>query len=189
MASVVRIPIVIHGLMGIFPFISAGTRNADKLIDALKGTDSRDFIQAATSSVWAYILEMQRLHGKIELIFVVHSMGCYRAIQIAEKCRRQGILVRYIAAIDPTAINRMFGMTPMVVPENVMEVDEFWASSGIPAMNRKLDPSGGKGGCYRYYPDWEGKKWQKEYNTGHIALASNRLVVSRIVKRVEALLQ
>lgn len=182
-----RVTIVIHGLMGIVPLISKGTRDIDKLIDALAGPDSRDYIQSAWKSAWQYIQD-EKAKGPIEVILIGHSMGCYRAIQIAEKCRTAGIKVTYIGAIDPTAINRMFGMKPMVVPENVIEVDEFWASSGVPAMNRKMDKSGGKGGCYRYHSTWSGKLFQKEYRSGHIALASDDRVVNRIVSRVGELI-
>lgn len=182
-----RITIVIHGLMGILPFISKGTRDIDKLIDALKGPDSRDYIQSNWKEAWSYI-QAERAKGPIEVILIGHSMGCYRAIQIANQCRKAGILVRYIGAIDPTAINRMFGMVPMVVPENVAEVDEFWARSGVPAINRKLDPTGGKGGCYRYTAGWSGQLYQKEYPTGHIALAAHKPVVDRLVKQVGELI-
>lgn len=182
-----RITVTVHGLMGIAPWISKGTREIDRLIDALKGPDSRDFIQIAWKAAWKYI-EAERAKGPIEVILIGHSMGCYRAIQLAWKCRAAGIKVAYIGAIDPTAINRFFRMKPMVVPENVIEVDEFWASRGIPAMNRRHDPTGGGGGCYRYQPGWSGKLFQKEYAIGHIALASDDRVVDRIVRRVKELI-
>lgn len=185
-----RIPVVLHGLMGVFPFISTGTRNIDKLIDALPATqDSRDFLQSDWLSAWKHIEACKRRHGKIEVILIGHSMGCYRSIQLAEKCRKAGILVRYIAAIDPTAINRLFGMKPMIVPENVMAVDEFWATSGFPKAARDGDKSGKRGGRYIFPVSWSGAHYLETIPSAHIPLASNDKVVKRIVAQVKELLK
>lgn len=183
-----RIPIVIHGLAGVFPFISYGTKGIDKLIDALPPSqDSRDFLQSDWQSAWRYIQDCKRKHGAIEVILIGHSMGCYRAIQIAEKCRAARIDVAYIAAIDPTAINRLFGMKPMIVPQGVAYVDEFWASSGFPKAARDGDPTGRRGGRYIYSEDQD----RKVFNVlaGHIPSASHPTVVSHIVTRVKGLLK
>lgn len=180
------IPVVIHGLMGVFPFISYGTRALDRLLDALPSTpDSRDFLQSDWLSAWKHIQDCKRRYGGIQVVLIGHSMGCYRNIQIAEKCQKAGIAVRYIAAIDPTAINRLFGMKPMVVPSRVGQVDEFWASSGFPKSARDGDPTGKRGGRYIY-----GDQSHKVINVlaAHIPIASHPTVVSHIVAQVKGML-
>lgn len=181
-----RIPIVIHGLMGILPFISAGTRDIDKLITKLASAACRDFLQSDWKSAWEYIQDMRHNHGRIEVIIIGHSMGCYRAIQIAEKCHSAGIKVAYIAAIDATAINRLFRMKPMVVPSNVVKVDEFWAYFGAPAMARN-DETGNRGGKFIYPEKWGTPHEILKYKTGHIAIASRDDVVKQIVDTVKEL--
>lgn len=182
-----RIPIVIHGLAGALPFVSRGTRNIDKLIDALPQTiDSRDFRQTNQKAVLDYILDCRDRYGKIEVIGVGHSMGCYRWIWIARQCAKRGIKIRYLAAIDPTAINRLLGMKPMLVPDNVQWVDEFWATSGFPESARTRDPSGKGGGKY-LYPRSNMNRTVTIPAT-HIGLASNKAVISRIVSQIKELL-
>lgn len=184
-----RIPIVIHGLMGVLPFISKGTRNIDKLVDALPHPqDSKDFLQISLTGAQRYVAQMEDKYGKIEILSVSHSMGCYRNIQLAKWCAKRGIIIRYTAAIDPTAINRLFGMTPMVVTPNMVEVEEFHARYGVPSMSRVRSPDGKRGGKYIYPPNWSGTRAIHKYQQEHIALASYKPVVDHIVKKVEGYL-
>lgn len=120
--------------------------------------------------------------GELDRLCVAgHSFGCLKALQLVADVAKHGIEVAYVGAIDPTAGYRM------EVGSNVDFVDEFWASSGFPAMARAADPSGRGGGKY-LYPN-ETPHEIHEYRSGHIALGSNSDVHDIIVSRIAELLK
>lgn len=128
-----------------------------------------------------------RLHHAKQLRYLVincASWGCLKAIQMSEDVRKHGIMVRFIGALDPTALPA--GHDPMEVPDNVEQVFEAHARFGWPAMARLRDPSGGKGGkyVYPYLPDPE----IKTYTIGHIALGSHDPAHEIIMKHVRPLI-
>ena len=166
---------VVHGLGGILPFISRGTRKLDEIIDALPPEAetrerSLDFIQSRWKEIIDDIIEQDAK----EIILIGHSLGCERVIRVADWCRVNGVRVLYIAAIDPTA-----GYT-MKVPENVRFVDEFWASSGWPHMARNSRWI--KGGKYEYPHGTKHRIF--EVDSAHIPLPGHQTVVDRVVLQV-----
>jgi hypothetical protein len=121
--------------------------------------------------------------GKLDYAaFGTHSFGGWKVLQAAADLAKHGIMVRYIANIDPTALP--IGADPMVVPANVEFVDEFRAAWPSPPMFARLrDPSGGRGGMYVFK---DGKPPHKIHNfmTGHIAIGSSKKVHDIAVARL-----
>lgn len=174
---------VIHGLGGIVPFISRGTRKIDDLIDALppeaKGEISFEFLQNQGDQIITDIKKHLE-SGKVEVILIGHSKGVETATTVAEWCRKNGVKVIYLAAIDPTA-----GYV-MPIGENVLRVDEFWSLDpfpiNFPYLARKIPFA--PGGRVSIPKGWPGKYKLFKVDCGHIESAEHPTTVDRIVKIV-----
>jgi pimeloyl-ACP methyl ester carboxylesterase len=151
-------------------------------------------IHQAEPRVTRGILDRASLFGKPTTVTLIgHSWGSLVALDACRTLQQAGIDVDYLAAIDPTAL--FPNQEPMKVPTNVVQCDEFLATRGFPARARRRCermklPVGSLGGQYQYpHPLFPPKRYKATYDTGHIALARNSVVVNRIVKQVSNLIE
>ncbi len=178
---------VIAGLGG--PFVAWGTKALDKLFDDLSPIwDATHWYHRSWGKCADGIIERQKRYGDKPIVILVgHSYGALRCQQIATRLRYHQIQVDYIAGIDPTALR--YKHPKMVIPNNVVLVDEFHASRGWPKFARRRDPKGGKGGMYVFPDTWKGKRKVTPVRGGHIACASNPITRNKIMNQVKAILR
>lgn len=131
-----------------YPFTAGGVRALEKLIDAIPA-DARSYPYWKADDVAREIVARALEHDdEPTVIIVTHSWAVKTMLEAAAWMRDQGISIRYFAAIDPTALR--WTDPPMVVPDNIEQIDEFWSERGwifnFPLMARRRDPKGGAGG-------------------------------------------
>lgn len=134
--------------------------------------------------VSAIISRSETMGAPNSILIGGHSYGVWKGIKICRILRDHGFPVDYFAAIDPTALP-LWGANPMVIPNNVLLCDEFWASRGIPATVRNNYPDGSRGGMLVY--SYEISHNLFKYQSGHIALALRDEVQNRIIEQVAKL--
>lgn len=158
----------------LLPSLRRGTRTIESLIDKI--TDADHHIWNDWRKVAASITA-----GKGPVVLIGHSNGLIACAEIAKVLRSRGIDVRYIGAIDPTA-----GRFP-AFGSNVLRVDEFWASSGFPALARRI-PLFGQGKCL-FDPGFRGAHRLYHMRGSHIGLASDEHVHATILAGVKEALK
>lgn len=175
---------VIAGLGGLL--FARGTKALDKLFDEISPIwDATHWWHRSWDKCAEGIIARQkRFRDKPTVILVGHSYGALRCQQIASRLRQNGITVDYIAGIDPTALPA--NVPTMNIPKNVRFVDEFWATSGWPALRRWFTPDGSRGGRFVVRGSWTTYR-RKTVKGGHVACASNPITVRRIVEKVKEL--
>lgn len=168
-------------------FVSYGTRALEKMIDDLPGeADAVEWNHGDYKKVIAGILERSKKLGKpYKVILGGHSYGCVFVGEIAKALSKNGILVDYAFCIDPTA--GFSEVKRMVLDKNVLKVDEFWATSGIPAIARKLS----KKQARMSFVDGYDMSLHKVFTVpgGHIPCASDEIVRKQVMKVVGNLLK
>lgn len=162
---------IFHGLGGsAVPRYRRGTEKLEASLDARSlYADHWDWKD------WKHVLELlRRSRGPIALIG--HSQGVQSAMRIASQ---YGGLIDYIAAIDPTlsAFPKAGG--------NIGRIDEFHAKFGVVAMGRRIPFF--KGGRIRFDRDFRGKHELFNLYSGHVAIASDAEVQSRIIQQIRKL--
>lgn len=173
-------------------FVSYGTRALEKMIDDLPGeTDAKEWNHGDYKKVTKGILERAKKFGKpYKVILGGHSYGCVFVAEIANELSKNGILVDYAFCIDPTA--GFSQAKRMTLDKNVLKVDEFWATSGIPAMARKLTNNGvsRRQAVMSFVNGYDMDRY-KLYMVpgGHIPCASNEIVRKQVIKVVGNLLK
>jgi pimeloyl-ACP methyl ester carboxylesterase len=168
-------------------FFDRGTRALDAMADRLSPVwDANHWQQRQWQKASDGIIARQKAYGdKPVVILIGHSYGALRCQQIATRLRDRGIAVAYVAGIDATALAP--GHPPMKIPDNVALIDEFWASSGFPAIARWRDPKGSKGGMYVVRPEMKDRHKVIKVPGGHIPCASDPITVTRIMEKVRGL--
>ena len=180
----------VHGFAGLgYPFTRGGIWALDKLIDELPDkAESTPHPHGAWDEVADGIVARSKAFGEKPVVCLFgHSWGCLTMLYLARRLQSNGIGVEYLAAIDPTAL--VTGSPPMLVPTNVRHVDEFWSTKGFlnfPKWARR-DPSGKAGGKYVYPKDMSHEIF--EVPAGHIATASHKITVERIIDRIARIIE
>jgi hypothetical protein len=160
----------------LLPGLSYGTRTLEAYIDRLGYADAEHHVW----NEWRGVFDRLLKDKPKTIVLVGHSNGVIATNEIANRLRLAGISVSLVVAIDPTA-----GKFP-ALGYNVNEALEFWASSGFPAIARKLTRSGsgalhfnGFHGIHRLY----------HIKAGHVPCASHPDVQRLTVQAVKAVLQ
>lgn len=160
----------------IVPGLSYGTRTLERMVDKL-GANAEHHIWNTWKAVAEGIID-RRNKSKVtpKVALIGHSNGVIAITEIAERLRLAGIPVQYMGAIDPTA-----GAFPAV--NNAELIDEFWASSGIPQMARRL--TNNKRGAIHHGPGFKGvhKLWM--IPGGHVPCASDPKVQKIILNSIK----
>jgi hypothetical protein len=160
----------------LLPGLSYGTRTLESMIDKLGHADAEHHVW----NQWKPVAEKLIREKPKKIVLVGHSNGVIATNEIANRLRLAGISVSLVVAIDPTA-----GRFP-AIGYNVNEALEFWASSGFPAIARKLTRNGsgalhfnGFHGIHRLY----------HIKAGHVPCASHPDVQRLTIQAVKAVLQ
>lgn len=164
----------------IFPSLRKGTSEIEALVDRIAGLDADHHIWNDWKDAYDAIIISKRKGrpvGKIAL--VGHSNGVLACAKLAEALSRAGVIVDYVGAIDPTAA----GFPKF--DHNTLWVDEFWASTGWPAIIRVL--TNDRNGACRFVDGWRGTHKKFASTSSHVALASKPAVHKRIVDKIEEL--
>ena len=174
-----------HGFAGLgYPFTAGGTRSLEKLIDDLPARAGADHHPYWDADDVAYDIIKKRTPNKVKIAMFAHSWGVKTGLEACAILDKAGFHVAYFAAIDPTALRA--SDDPMVIPDNVEYVDEFWSTRGFinfPKWARR-DKTGERGGmCVNAY-----KVPHKVHHiaAGHIASASHpttrRIIVNKMAE-------
>lgn len=178
-----------HISAGLLPtFTSYGVKNIEKLVDALPSEcDAKTWKHTQWKMVANGIIERAKKFGKPTSVTLGgHSYGCEFICLVAKELAKEGIKVDYMFAIDPTAGS--VADKNMVVGSNVLRVDEFWATSGFPHFARKL--TGNKHAALSFTDDYDMDNYAKMIIPGgHIACASNQIVVRRVLREIGRVLK
>jgi len=160
----------------LLPGLSYGTRTLESMIDKLGHADAEHHVW----NQWKPVAEKLIRDKPKKIVLIGDSNGVIATNEIANRLRLAGIPVSLVVAIDPTA-----GSFP-ALGYNVNEALEFWASSGFPAIARKLTRNGsgalhfnGFHGIHRLY----------HIKAGHVPCASHPDVQRLIIQAVKAVLQ
>lgn len=116
---------------------------------------------------------------KNKVILIGHSNGVKACALIADYLNVKGIDVDYVGAIDPTAAK-----FPSFL-DNVKIVDEFYASSGYPALMRKI--TNNKRGACHFSDNWHGLHHILRYRSTHVGIASKSDVHQGILNSIKKL--
>lgn len=116
---------------------------------------------------------------KDKVILIGHSNGVKACALIVDYLSVMGIDVDYVGAIDPTAAK-----FPRFL-DNVKVVDEFYASSGYPALMRKM--TNNKRGACRFSNVWHGLHRILRYRATHIGVSSEPDVHQEILNSIKKL--
>lgn len=123
--------------------------------------------------------------------FIGHSQGCQSITDLANFLKSKGVTVPYLVGIDPTAgyIPKYwpFPLSPFAlnpVPNNVRNVDEFWATTGVAQSARKSTRN--NRGALSYARDFRGNKNNSPHIIpgNHVAIAGSPDVHSIIIGRI-----
>lgn len=179
---------VIAGLGGFFT--SRGTRALDAMFDDISlEWDATHWYHGSWKKVAEGIIaRVTKFKDEPVVCLIGHSYGALRCQQIAELLNKEGIRVDYIAGIDPTALP--YKHPPMLIPNNVVYVNEFWSTTGLfnfPRIRRKYSPDGSRGGKYQYPVGWKGKVEKYIIPGGHIPCASDPKTRNIVMTHVERL--
>lgn len=158
----------------LLPGLSYGTRTLEALIDRLGVADAEHHVWNEWKSVRDKIARGPKPD---RVVLIGHSNGVIAITELAQACRRMGIVVDYLGAIDPTAASFP------EVPGNVEMVDQFWAATGWPAITRRLTRQ--KNGALHFSPAFYGTKRLYHVPGGHVPCASNPKVRDIIIEHVK----
>lgn len=156
----------------LIPSLQRGTRTLESMIDKLGHADAQHHVW----NDWLKVgMSISKDGGPV--ILVGHSNGLIACAGIAKMLQARGITVAYVAAIDPTAARfPPFG-------GNVQLVQEFWASSGFPALARRI-PLFGQGKCL-FNGAFHGVHELYHIRGSHVGVASDHHVQSTILAAVK----
>jgi pimeloyl-ACP methyl ester carboxylesterase len=168
---------VFSGLMSsVFPGLRFGTRTLEAYIEKLGTANANHHIH----NEWPKVLERLLKEKPKKIVLIGHSQGVEACAQIARRLRLAGIKVNLLVAIDPTA-----GGFP-AVGYNVDDALEFWASSGFPAIARKLTRN--RSGAL-HFDGFHGIHRLYHVKAGHVPCASHPDVQRLTIAAVKAVLQ
>lgn len=156
----------------LLPWLQRGTQALEDMIDKIGIADAEHHIW----NDWQRVGMAIRPDGG-PVILAGHSNGVLACAQIAQMLLKRGIEVRYIAAIDPTAARFP------AFSSNVLAIDEVWASSGFPALARRI-PIFGQGKCL-FDPSFRGVHRLYHIRGSHIGVASDKHVHATILAGVK----
>jgi pimeloyl-ACP methyl ester carboxylesterase len=158
----------------IIPGLQRGTRTLEKLIDKLGEPGAEHYVWNEYSAVADEIIKQRP--DRVALIG--HSNGVVACAEIAQSMLRlAGLKVHYIGAIDPTAADfPTFG-------SNVYFLEEFHASSGWPAIVRRL--TRGRNGACRKDAGFNGIHRLHYVRASHVGCASHKDVHATIIASVK----
>lgn len=168
-------------------FVSGGTKALAKLLNKLpQEVNAKEWNHGDYKKVAQGILDRAKKFGKpYKVILGGHSYGCVFVAEIANTLSKNGILVDYAFCIDPTAGH--FEAARMKLDKNVLKVDEFWATSGFPAIARKLTNNGvlRRQGVMSFVDGYDMDRHELFTVPGpHIPCASNPIVQKQVIKVV-----
>jgi len=156
----------------LIPSLQRGTRTLESMIDKLGAADAKHHIW----NDWQKVA-MAIKPGAGPVMLIGHSNGVLACAAIAKALQARRIQVAYVAAIDPTAARfPPFG-------GNVQLVQEFWASSGFPALVRRI-PLFGQGKCL-FDERFRGVRELYQIRGSHVGVASDHHVQSTIFRAVK----
>jgi hypothetical protein len=172
----------IGGLGGHFTL--KGIKTIEEIIDHIgPEIDMHSRLHGTWEKIADDIIARAKKYGKPDLVVLVgHSWGCKRIPEIARRLASYDINVDYAAGIDPTRLLK----GEMSIPKNVLDVDEFWATSGVVERGRK---SGAPGCMFVFDEGWDGTYTRTIVQGGHIQCAKSPITQNRIKQKVEALLE
>lgn len=160
----------------LLPGLSYGTRTLESMIDRLGFADSEHHIWTE----WKPVAERLIKDKPDKIVLIGHSNGVIATNEIANRLRLAGVPVSLIVAIDPTAAKFP------ALGYNVQEALEFWASSGFPAIARKLTRN--RSGAL-HFNGFHGVHRLYHIKAGHVPCASHPDVQRLTVQAVRAVLQ
>ena len=164
----------------IFPGLRRGTRALETMIDGLPANAEHHIWNQHPKVAQGIVDRSIRLGirpGRVVLIG--HSNGVLACAEVAAYLNRFSIQVDFIGAIDPTAAK-----FPAV--NNAKKVDEFWASSGWPALMRRFSKN--RSGAVQYGPGFSGEKRLYFVKASHVGSASDPMVRKTIMASVREVL-
>ncbi|MEM9331666.1 MAG: hypothetical protein AAGA53_10090 [Pseudomonadota bacterium] len=177
---------IFAGLGG--PLTSRGTRLLEDMIDQLPlEVDAHHHKHSSYERVTEGIIARAKRFGPAMTLLIGHSYGALRCQQISVAMAKQNLPVDYVAGIDPTALP--LNHLPMEIPDNVLLVDEFHATRGIPARVRKRIPNGERGGKFVVPGNKPDRHIVVEVPGPHIASASDPITQTRIILMVQNLIE
>jgi pimeloyl-ACP methyl ester carboxylesterase len=172
--------IAIHLFSGLgsslLPGLSYGTRTLEGMIDKLGHADAEHHVW----NQWKGVADRLIKEKPKKVILAGHSNGVIATNEIARRLRLAGIKVNLLVAIDPTA-----GAFPSI-GYNVDEALEFWASSGFPAIARRLTRN--RSGAL-HFDGFHGVHRLYHIKAGHVPCASHPDVQRLTVAAIKAVLQ
>jgi hypothetical protein len=164
----------------IFPSLSYGTRTLDALLDKMPFAECEHHVWNQWRGVADSIVNRWKTTKvPFKTVLIGHSNGVIAITEIARHLQSRGLPVDYIGAIDPTAARFP------VISGNV-EVSEFWASSGWPALTRRFT-SNRRGAC-QFAPTYTGIHRLYHIKATHVGCASNARVHEVILSDVKRVL-
>lgn len=159
----------------LIPSLHRGTRTLEGMIDKLGVADAQHHIWNDWQKV---AMAIKPDAGPV--ILAGHSNGVLACAAIAKALQARRIQVAYVGAIDPTAASfPAFG-------GNTLRVQEFWASSGFPALARRI-PLFGQGKCL-FDDTFRGVRELYHIRGSHVGVASDHHVQSTILAAVKGTL-
>lgn len=171
-----------YGLGG--GLFGAGVRDIDELIDRLPPVPENNiWIWQKSATVAKIIINDIKENGPCPVILGGHSYGVLAAIRVARELNKQKIKVDYLYAIDPTAGHSQ--AKEMVLYDNIKDVDEFWATRGIPAAARRITKN--KQACLTIPPSWNGLYEKHIIPGGHLNCAMDEKTHKVIMEKVREL--
>lgn len=157
----------------IIPGLQRGTRTLEKLIDKLGEPGAEHYIHYE----WPEVADKIIKERPDRVALLGHSQGVLAIAHVAQRLRLAGIKVHYIGALDPTAADfPMFG-------SNVYFLEEFHASSGWPAITRRL--TRGRNGACRKDAGFNGIHRLHYVRASHVGLASDSEVHKQVIASVK----
>jgi hypothetical protein len=172
--------IAIHLFSGLgsslLPGLAYGTRTLEAMIDKLGSANAEHHVW----NEWPKLAERLIKERPKKVVLVGHSNGVIATNEIARRLRLAGIKVNLIVAIDPTA-----GAFP-AIGYNVDDALEFWASSGFPAIARRLTRH--RSGAL-HFDGFHGIHRLYHIRAGHVPCASHPDVQRLTIAAVKAVVQ
>ena len=157
----------------IIPGLQRGTRTLEKLIDKLGEPGAEHYVW----NEWPKVADAIIKQKPDRVALLGHSNGVLAIANVAQRLRLAGIKVHYIGALDPTAADfPMFG-------SNVYFLEEFHASSGWPAITRRLTK--GRNGACRKDAGFNGIHRLHYVRASHVGLASDSEVHKQVITSVK----
>jgi pimeloyl-ACP methyl ester carboxylesterase len=160
----------------LLPGLSFGTRTLEAYIDKLGIADADHFIW----NEWRKVADKLVAQKPKKVVLIGHSQGVQACTEIARRLRLAGIKVNLIVAIDPTA-----GAFP-AIGYNVDDALEFWASSGFPAIARRLTRH--RSGAL-HFDGFHGVHRLYHIRAGHVPCASHPDVQRLTIAAVKAVVR